>query len=59
MLVFVMVGLTTLVCNIGQGKCIFIDPQVMTGILAAGVLELMSEAFAGYLKIFRNRNRDE
>jgi hypothetical protein len=58
MLVFIMIGLSTFVCNIGQGQCIFVDPQVMQGILAAGVIELIGEGMFGMFKVFRKKDDD-
>jgi hypothetical protein len=60
MLVFIMVGLTAFVCNIGQGQCGFINPNVMQGIVGAGAVELIFEGMVGFLKVFRKKdNGDE
>lgn len=55
MLVFIMVGLTTFACNIGQGACIFISPQVMQGVVTAGVVELIFEGMFGMFKVYRKK----
>jgi hypothetical protein len=59
MLVFIMVGLTSFVCNIGQGQCSFVNPNVMQGIIGAGVVELIFEGMFGFLKVFRKKDDDD
>lgn len=59
MLVFIMMGLTTFVCNIGQGQCIFISPAVMNGMITAGVIELFFEGMYGTIKVFRKKSNDD
>lgn len=53
-----MVGLTAFVCNVGQGQCIYVSPEVMNGILAAGVLEGIFEGMFGFLKVFRKKDNN-
>jgi hypothetical protein len=59
MLIFIVVGLTAFVCNLGQGQCIQINSGVMVGVVAAGVLELMFESFGGFVKIFKKKDNDD